>query len=153
MSLLFPEIDRQQTLDRISLFFKKDLERLLLMSGHGLTDLSSPILSLAPAHTNFRNPNEDKLIRGLDAESMVQAVDDAIHHCSPISKTIMLQLYIHKRSWEQVKPMVYSENHKFSYLRRKAMLEFADAFDYWQKVHHCQPIIDLHVYKTGNEQV
>lgn len=143
MSLLFPEINRKRTLENVSSYFKKDLPRLLLMSGRGLTDLSSPKLSAAPGSSNFGNANEDKLINGIDAEAMVEATYDAIHHCSHTSQIILLELFVKRRSWQQVQSMVYSEQYKFSYLRRRAMFDFANSFDYWQKVHHCQPIISL----------
>lgn len=143
MSLLFPEINKKRTLENVSGFFKKDLPRLLLMSGRNLTDLSSPKLSAAPGSSNFGNSNEDKLINGIDAEAMVEAVYDAIHHCSHSSQIILIELFVKKKSWQDVQAMVYSEQYKFSYLRRRAMFDFANSFDYWQKVHHCQPIISL----------
>ena len=70
MSLLFPEINKKRTLENVSSFFKKDLPKLLLMSGRNLTDLSSPKLSAAPGSSNFGNANEDKLING-DYDSVV----------------------------------------------------------------------------------
>lgn len=143
MSLLFPEINKKRTLENVSSFFKKDLPKLLLMSGRNLTDLSSPKLSAAPGSSNFGNVNEDKLINGIDAEAMVKAVYDAIHHCSHNSQIILIELFVKRKSWYEVKQMVYSEQYKFSYLRRQAMFDFANSFDYWQKVHHCQPIICL----------
>nr|DAV67945.1 MAG TPA: transcriptional regulator [Caudoviricetes sp.] len=143
MSLLFPEINKKRTLENVSSFFKKDLPKLLLMSGRNLTDLSSPKLSAAPGSSNFGNANEDKLINGIDAEAMVEAVYDAIHHCSYNSEIILIELFVNRKSWGEVQRMVYSEQNKFSYLRRRAMFEFANSFDYWQRVHHCQPIIDL----------
>ena len=143
MSLLFPEINKKRTLENVSSFFKKDLPKLLLMSGRNLTDLSSPKLSAAPGSSNFGNANEDKLINGIDAEAMVEAVYDAIHHCSHNSEIILIELFVNRKSWGEVQRMVYSEQNKFCYLRRRAMFEFANSFDYWQRVHHCQPIIDL----------
>lgn len=146
MGLLFPEVNKQRTLDNVSNFFKKDLDRLLLMSGRNLTDLSSPKLSAAPGSSNFGNHNENKLINGIDAEAMIEAVNDTIYHCPYTSEIILVELFIKRKSWDQVQAMVYSEHYKFSYLRRKAMFDFADGFNYWQKKHHCQPIIDLHEY-------
>ncbi len=143
MSLLFPEINKKRTLENVSSFFKKDLPKLLLMSGRNLTDLSSPKLSAAPGSSNFGNANEDKLINGIDAEAMVEATYDAIHHCSHTSQIILLELFVKRGSWQHVQSMVYSEQYKFSYLRRQAMFDFANSFDYWQKVHHCLPIISL----------
>lgn len=144
---LFPELDEKETLKEVAKFFTKDLERLLLMSGHELVDLKSPTLSSAPGHSNGSNNSEKAIIRGLNAEAMVRATSDTIHHCSHNSQIILIGLFIRKWPWNEVKPMVYSENNKFSYLRRKAMFEFADGFDYWQRVNNCQPIIDLHKYK------
>lgn len=146
MSLLFPELNRKETLDNVSDFFKKDYERLLLMSGSRLTDLSSPTLSSAPSGSSAGNSNESKLVDGISARDIVEAVEDTINHCSYNSEIILHELFIKKRSWSEVQSMVYSEHYKFSYLRRQAMFEFADGFSYWQKVHHCEPKIDLHSY-------
>ena len=46
---LFPEIDEVETRKAVSKFLTKDLERLLLMSGHNLLDLNSPYRSI-PSH-------------------------------------------------------------------------------------------------------
>ena len=143
MELLFPKLNKEQTLENVSDFFKNDLERLILMSGRNLTDLSSPKLSAAPSSSNFGNAIEDKIINGIDAEAMVEAVHDTIFHCSHNSQIILLELFVERKSWNQVKPMVYSEHYKFSYLRRKAMFDFAESFNFWQRQHHCQPIINL----------
>lgn len=147
MSLLFPELDVKETLKNVSDFLTNDLERLLLMSGRNLTDLKSPQLSFAPSHSTGNNVNEDNLIRGLDAGAMVDAVNDTIHHCTPVSELILIELFIKHKSWIQVQPMVYSEHTKFSQLRKRALLEFADSFDKWQRFHNCKPIIDLHAYE------
>lgn len=55
---LFPEIDEVETRKAVSKFLTKDLERLLLMSGHNLLDLKSPQLSQAPGHSNGKNHAE-----------------------------------------------------------------------------------------------
>lgn len=142
MSLLFPELNRKKTLENVSDFFKKDYERLLLMSGKKLTDLSSPTLSGVPG-SSAGNTNETKLVDGISAIDFIAAVEDTINHCSYNSEIILHELFIKKRSWDEVQGMVYSGHYKFSYLRRQAMFEFADGFNYWQKVHHCEPKINL----------
>lgn len=147
MSLLFPELDKEGTLDNVSDFFKKDLERLLLMSGKSLTDLKSPQLSKAPGHSNGTNSNENLLIRGLDAGAMVEAVSDTLAHSSPVSRTILIELFIKRRPWFEVENKLFCDHNKLSYLRKKAMFEFADSFDFYQRKHNCEPIIDLHEYK------
>ena len=143
MELLFPKLNQEKTLENVADFFKNDLERLTLMSGRNLTDLSSPRLSNAPASTNFGNAIEDQIINGINAEAMIEAVHDTINHCSHTSRAILIELFVKRKTWNQVQPMVYSEHYKFSYLRRKAMFDFAESFNFWQRQHHCQPIINL----------
>lgn len=60
---LFPELDEKETLKEVAKFFNKDLERLLLMSGHELLDLKSHTLSSAPGHSNESNNSEKAIIR------------------------------------------------------------------------------------------
>lgn len=146
MSLLFPKLNEKKTLDNVSDFFEKDLDRLLLMSGRGLTDITSPRLSSCGGGSGLKNGAEVKLIDGISAGALVEAVRDTIQHCSHNSRIILIELFVKHKSWQEVKPMVYSEHHKFSYLRRRAMFEFADGFNYWQEIHQCQPIVNLHDY-------
>ena len=150
MSLLFKELDSQETVNRVASFFNKDYERLFLLSGSRLTDISSPTLSQAPGHTSG-NHAEIALIQGITAGSMIDAVNDAIGKCSYSSQVILKNLLIRRESWQDVKNQLYCEGHKLSYLRKKACLEFADSFDSAQIRHKCQPIIDLHVYPENNK--
>lgn len=158
MSLLFKELDSSETVKRVARFFNKDYERLYLLAGSRLTDISSPALSQAPGHTSG-NHNETALIQGITAGAMIDAVNDAISKCSYSSQVILKNLLIRKESWQDIKNQLYCECHKLGYLRKRACLEFADAFDAAQIRHKCQPIIDLHVYKndegelTGSKKV
>ena len=149
MSLLFKELDNQETVKRVAGFFAKDYERLFLLSGSRLTDISSPTLSQAPSHTSG-NHAEQKLIQGITAEALIDAVTDAINKCSYSSQVILKNLLIRRESWQSVKSKLFCEGHKLSYLRKRACLEFADAFDAAQIRHRCQPLIDLHVYKKND---
>lgn len=147
MSLLFKELDVKETTKRVSRFFSKDYERLFLLSGSRLTDISSPALSQAPGHTGG-NHNESAMVQGITAGAMIDAVSDAISKCSYSSQVILKELLIRKESWQDVKNRLYCEGHKLGYLRTKALLEFADAFDVAQIRHKCEPIVDLHVYQS-----
>lgn len=149
MSLLFKELDSAETVNRVASFFNKDYERLFLLSGSRLTDISSPALSQAPGHTGG-NHAEQKLIQGITAEALIDAVTDAIGKCSYSSQVILKNLLIRRESWQDVKNQLYCEDHKLSYLRKKACLEFADSFDSAQIRHKCQPVIDLHVYEKND---
>lgn len=150
MSLLFKELDGAETVKRVARFFNKDYERLFLLSGSRLTDISSPALSQAPGHTSG-NHNENAIIQGITAGAMIDAVNDAIGKCSYSSQVILKNLLIRKESWQDVKNQLFCEGHKLGYLRKRACLEFADAFDSAQIRHKCQPIVDLHVYKENGE--
>lgn len=151
MGLLFKELDSSETVKRVARFFNEDYERLYLLAGSRLTDISSPSLSPAPGHT-AGNHNESAIIRGITAGAMIDAVNDAIGKCSYSSQVILKNLLIRKESWQDIKNQLYCESHKLGYLRKRACLEFADAFDSAQIRHKCQPVIDLHVYENNEGQ-
>lgn len=143
---LFRDIDVPKTCNKVHKFLTKDLDRLLLMSGRTLTDLRSPQLTLAPGSTNRGNSNEDRLIRGLDAELEVRAIRNTINRLPETSKIIITDMYIYKMSSQQCKEAVRYESSRYYDLRRRAQLAFADAFDYQQKVLGIKTDYDLHVY-------
>lgn len=143
---LFKEIDTKKTAQRVSKFLTNDLEKLILMSGRSLTDLSSPMLSEAPGHTNGINNQEAAIVRGLDAEREVQAIHHTINNLPNNSRTILIGLYINHDSWNIVQQRIYREHTQFSVMRRQALVQFADSFEYYQQLYGCIPCIDLHVY-------
>lgn len=102
MSLLFKELDSSETVKRVASFFNKDYERLFLLSGSRLTDISSPALSPAPGHTSG-NHNESAIIQGITAGAIIDAVNDAISKCSYSSQVILKNLLIRRESWQDVK--------------------------------------------------
>lgn len=147
VSLLFQELDCDKTCDRVDDFLTKDLEKLILMSGRNLTDLRSPTLSSAPAHSNGTNHAEASIIRGLNAEAELRAIHLTIYHLPEMSKIIMRDLYIYQMENWQVADAIRYGHTQFNTLKRRAQLFFADSFDHWQRYMACQPIIDLHKYK------
>lgn len=146
MSLLFKKVDDLKTREKVNEFLTDDLEHLLLMSGHNLTDLKSPNLSATPAHSNAGNGVEDRLIRGINAEAIVKAIAATINHLPHDSKEVLTGLYIERLPWLKVQQRLYCEHNKLGYTRRRALYDFADAFDKWQRYYNCEPIIDLHVW-------
>lgn len=133
-----------KTIDK---FFKRDLDKLILMSGRSLTDLKSPVLSAEPGHSNRSGAAETAIIRGLNAEAEVHAIHNAITSLDQVSQAILLGLYIDHLSWHTLQNSLYVEKTQFSKLRQHALLCFADSFDYWQRQLHCEPVIDLHEYQ------
>ena len=75
---LVPKIDAVKTCKNVSDFFKDDLEKIVLMSGSRMIDLSSP--SFEENYSSSKaNGIETKLINGLDAQSVVKSVHDALY--------------------------------------------------------------------------
>lgn len=151
MSLLFPEIDVVATCRTVDKFFKHDLDKLILMSGHSLTDLKSPVLSAVPGHSGKSGAAESAIIRGLNAEAEVHAIHNTMASLDQISQTILFGQYIEHASWHSLQYKLHVEKTQFSKLRQHALLCFADSFDYWQRRLKCEPIIDLHEYKYVND--
>lgn len=145
---LFDEIDVKATAENVDNFLKNKFPHLLLRCGRGLTDLSSPQLSLAPAHSTGLNHQEDSIIDALGIEPVVQAVHHTIYHCSSISRIILLDIYIYNYTVDRtLMDLPYERSQYFHKLKPKALLEFADCYDYWQR--KCgvdaSNIIDLHI--------
>ena len=147
---LFADIDVQATADNVDDFLKNKFPHLLLRCGCGLTDLSSPQLSLAPAHSNGFNHQEDSIINALGIEPVVEAVHHTIYHCSSISKIILLDIYVRYYSVDRtLMDLPYERTQYFHKLKPQALVEFADSYDYWER--ECgvntSDIIDLHIYQ------
>lgn len=147
---LFREIDYMATAKNVDHFLSYWLPKLILKSGRGLTDLSSPKLSFMPVAHAADDAAETAIVNGMAAETVVQAIHHTIYHCSSISKIILLDIYIHNYSVERtVMDLPYERSQYFHKLKPKALLEFADSYDYWERV--CgvdtSDIIDLHIYQ------
>lgn len=151
MILLFKELDTKATCSEVKRLLTKELERLVLMSGHQLIDISSPALSPAPGHSSG-NHNEDALIEGINADGIVMAIHETIHHCPEPSKTILIEKYIKHTPSFLIAKSLYVEHSRFNDLLNHALLEFADSYDYWQRQFDCQPVTDLHVYKSETDR-
>lgn len=146
---LFPEVDFNATAERVDTFLKIDFVRVLRMSGHQLTDLKSPELSLSPGHTNSINHNELTVINGISADAIVRAARQSIYHCLSTSKIILVGIYIDNLKPSEVANMVKYEHTQFYKLKRRALNEFADRYEYWERQYYCDPIVDLHVYRKN----
>ena len=149
---LFADIDVQATADNVDNFLKNKLPRLILRSGRSLTDLSSPKLSLASAHSNGVNRQEDLIVNGLEIEKAVKAVHETIFHCREISKTVLIGTYLKNYTPNQVVMAIpYEQAYFFKKIKPIALNEFADCYDYWQRKCNVaeEDIVDLHVIKAA----
>ena len=146
MKIILPELDEKQTCARVKRFFKYDLEKIVLMSGHRMVDLQSPQMTSMPSDSNF-NSNELTMVNGLDAQMIVKSVSDALNHgVDPISRKILIGLYIKHQRWVDIQPTIYKEHTSFAAYRKRALLTFAYSFEGWQIKNHCDKVIDLKVY-------
>ena len=117
---LVPKIDAVKTYDNVSSFFKDDLEKIVLMSGSRMVDLSSPSFEENYGSSEV-NSIENKLINGLDAQNVVKSVHDALYHgVDPVSQRILIGLYIKRYRWVDIQPFVYREQPSFAAYRKRA---------------------------------
>lgn len=144
---LLPELNVNETCREVDKFFRKHVERLVLLAGSRLTDLSSPNISGMPSGSTFSNNQESKLINGIDAQNIVKSISDALNRgVDPVSRKILIGLYINHDRWIDVQNVIYKEHTSFAKLRKRALLSFASSFEGWQVKNHCDEVITLNVY-------
>lgn len=144
---LVPKVDAVKTYDNVSSFFKDDLEKIVLMSGSRMVDLSSPSFEENYGSSEI-NGIETKLINGLDAQNVVKSVHDALYRgVDPVSQKILIGLYIKRQRWVDIQPLVYREHTSFAAYRKRALLTFAYSFEGWQIKNHCDKVIKLLAYE------
>lgn len=145
--MLFDKLDSKKTERKVELFFKHDLDRLLLISGQSLTDLQSPSLSGMPKASSHVT-GESKIIRGLNAGAILQAVTDAVNALREDESEFITTRYIDRHGWEYTKQALKMSDSTLSDVKHRALIHFADAFDYWQRADKCEAehLVDLHAY-------
>lgn len=147
---LFPEVDTEKTAKKVKQFLRGDFVRAIRLSGYDLNSLSSPKLSLAPAHGATGNVIERQIIRSLEAKTIVQAVHESIFRCTATSRQILIGIYIEEKPIFQVSRLVQYQHTQFDVMHKRALNEFADRFEYWQRILCVKDPEDLHVYR-GND--
>lgn len=147
---IYSDIDTKATAKNVDYFLSKKLPHIMLRCGHSITELSSPKLSLAPSHTNRTDLQESIIVNAIEFEHVVQAVHSSIFSCSDISKTILIDKYIHNYNVDRtLMDLPYERTQYFCKLKPKALNEFADLYSGEQfkcKVSK-ENLIDLHIYK------
>lgn len=121
-------------------FLSSQCERLAMRAGVRLTDLSSPQLSLAPAHSNAVNHQEENLQRGLQAIEALQAIRYTMDKTHGVSPQILISVYLkHDYAWHIQQK--YRINHNaYPELKKVALNQFADC---WEKT--------MEVYKWAEQ--
>ena len=146
---LLRDIDFDKTAQNVDHLLRKQLPSLALRCGSSLADLSSPKLSLAPAHTNRTDIQENLIVDSFSIEKIIDAIHQTIFHCSHNSQIILVNTYLLNKSQEQVIMLLpYEKSQYYQSLKPVALVEFADRYDYWQVHCHVDPedFTDLHVH-------
>lgn len=65
------------------------------------------------------------MINGLDAQNIVKSVNEALHYgVDPVSKKILIRLYINHHRWGDIQPLIYREYTSFSIYRKHPLISF-----------------------------
>lgn len=139
---LLPKLDEKATCRNVHNFFKYQLENIVLMSGHRMTDLQSPSFDSIPSGSHV-NSAELKVVNGLDAQNVVKSVYDALHHIDDLSYTILTGIYLKYERWVDIQPYVGREHTSFGKYKNRALVAFAYSFEAWQILNNCDHVIDL----------
>lgn len=138
MDLFDEEVDELATSKNVKHFLSKIFPRLIMLSGLDSTQLQSPTLSDMPTSKPVGNSNEKKIINMLEAQRIVKEVIKSMKCCRGHSSTILFDVYVLEVSAVKIEMKIGFSQAQFYRLKKKALLDFADAFMYEK---------DFHVYK------
>lgn len=150
---LFREINYYATAKNVNHFLTYWLPKLVMKSGRQLTDLSSPKLQQAPGH-NSSYTTDTKIVDGMAAELVVQAIHNTIQGCPELSRVILTKLYLlHETPQAVINSLPYERAYFFKVLKPEALNCFADGYDYWQAELNIDDSDkrDLHAYMKTTE--
>lgn len=127
---LLPEINvrasREQARELLSQY-----RRYSRMAGVRLTDVQSPTIDGMPKSPSYDNRTEIKIVDHIDARAVISKVQQAMQLLPKTSYWVIYYSYLcePKLSYYQIstKMVGYSEE-SIDYLKRKALLEFAEAY-------------------------
>ena len=136
------ELDPQLTARKADQYLKHDFERYLRLCGAHRADISSPIMSGMPSGT-IANHEEEKLIEGLYAASVVDCIKHTIANCSDCDirkpyKIILVDCYLNGMQGFKIAQKIGYSDRQFANKKRMALCEFADRFEYWKIVFKVQ---------------
>lgn len=147
------ELDPQLTARKADQYLKHDFERYLRLCGAHRTDINSPSMSGMTSGT-FTNHEEDKLVEGLYAASVVDCVRATIANCSDFDirkpyKIILVDYYLKGMPGFKIAQKVGYSDRQFANKKQMALCEFADRFEFWKKVYKVQDQPCLQVSKIA----
>lgn len=148
------ELDPRLTARKVDQYLKHDFERYLRLCGAQRTDISSPSMSGMPSAGMFANNEEEKLVEGLYAASVVDCVRATIANCSDFDirrpyKNILVDYYLKGMQGYKIAQKIGYSERRFASKKQLALCEFADRFEYWKKVYKVQDQPCLQVAKIA----
>lgn len=127
---LFPEVDEQATIKKVTSFFKVTFPKMVRYSGRSITNLQSPVISDMPGVKNVENKADRRIVQRLTAENVVEQTMKALNVCDSISQTIIKKLYLsdHRVYDFQIWKEIGYQERRYYYYKNRALLAFADYY-------------------------
>lgn len=147
------ELDQRLTARKVDQYLKHDFERYLRQCGAHRADISSPSMSGMPSGS-FTNHQEEKLVEGLYAASVVDCIKHTIANCADGDirkpyKIILVDYYLKGMQGFKIAQKIGYSDRQFANKKRMALCEFADRFEYWKLVFKVQDQPCLQVPKNA----
>lgn len=147
------ELDPRLTARKVDQYLKHDFERYLRECGAHRSDISSPSMSGMPSGT-IANHQEDKVLEGLYAASVVDCIKHTIANCADGDvrkpyKIILVDYYIKGMQGFKIAQIIGYSDRQFANKKQMALCEFADRFEYWKLVFKVQDQPCLQVSKIA----
>lgn len=148
-------LDQRLTARKVNQYLKHDFERYLRQCGAHRADISSPSMSGMSSST-FGNRQEEKLLEGLYAASVVDCIKHTIANCTDDDirkpyKTILVDYYLKGMPGFKIAQKVGYSDRQFVKKKQLALCEFADRFEYWKRVFKVQDQPCLQAQKSAQK--
>ena len=150
MDSLFPQIDKDKTVENCKHFLGSVFPRMLRISGLTsanydamIAGLKSPAMDGMPKSPTKLNNADTTIVRRAYAQQIVKRTVEAIGRCNNVSKELLSMRYLDNYTDTMCYMSIgYSRSHYFDHIKPSALLQFADAY----------LLDDLHIYKSDSNQ-
>lgn len=150
MDSLFPQVDRDRTVENCKHFLGSVFPRMLRASGLTSTnydamiaELRSPAMDGMPKSPSKLNNADATIIRRAYAQQIVERTVEAIGRCDRIGKELLSMRYLNNYTDTMCYMSIgYSRSHYFEHIKPSALLQFADTY----------LLDDLHIYKSDSNR-
>lgn len=124
----FPSINQKATAANVRQFFKTDVEKLESIAGSSLGGLyHSPSFDGVPTHNNL-NGTELQVLKAVDARKELGLIIQTMKECTPVSKTILVNKYIHHLQMFKISQLIGYGHSRTLDKQRQALCEFANHY-------------------------